>query len=195
MSKRCEALRNSWKRCRNSIIFCSASSSVTVAYTTTETIHLVFAQKFFDYSVNASAHIFSFEPGLRHLHEDDAWLVRREVIAPGFVERILDSISAELGAFETALRIGARLATVGVLDADIIVLALHAGRCDELERNVVEVEGTRGVEFGERLLDLPGAHLVHPIVEALDVLKVEQGLGEVEDTRGFAFALESRPEI
>jgi len=37
-------------------------------------------------------------------------------------------------------------------------------------------------------------HVVNAIVEALDVLKVEQRLGKIENTGGFAFALESRCE-
>ena len=54
-----------------------------------------------------------------------------------------------------------------------VILALHAGGCDELERDVVEVEEAREVEFSKRRLDLARAHLVNAVIEALDVLKVE----------------------
>jgi hypothetical protein len=156
---------------------------------------LCVAQKSLDHSIDALAHIVLFKPSLRHFHEDDARLVRRQVAGPRLVERVLDRVGADLGAFETALRVGARLAAVGIFDAEIVVLALHAGRRDELERDVVEIEEASEVEFGVRRLDLPGAHRVNAIIEAVDVLKVEQRLGEVKDTGGLALALESGREI
>ncbi len=69
------------------------------------------------------------------------------------------------------------------------------GGRDELERDVVKVEEAREVKFCERRLDLSAAHLPDAVIEAVDVLEVEQHLGKVEDARGLALALEPPREV
>jgi hypothetical protein len=100
-------------------------------------------QKSLDHGVDASLHFYLIEPSLRHLYENDARLVWRQVDGPRPVEGIRDGVCADLGAFETTLCVGARLATVRVFDSKIVILALHTARRDELERDVVDVKEAR----------------------------------------------------
>jgi hypothetical protein len=136
-----------------------------------------------------SAHHLVFEPTRRHLHEHCTRLVMRQIIASRLFQRVHDGLCPHLRAFEPTLRVSADLASVGVPDPVVVILAGDTTWHDELEVDIMDIEEAREVELGEGGLDhRVRAHLIHAVIEAVDILEVEQVFGEVQESARLALA-------